>query len=256
MIFISSFVVFGQTAVKNTKTCASTDEFIATYEFLKSYSEISISENEKFKIAVSVSKNCTGSGLKFKKIIQSLVQTGVDYDRAVRFAIEFSAQSTESVDAFLSLFEGFVVQKKFNLPYYEAFKLAQDFSKNSEINHKILKEEFISFLNFCFEDPDGLQVPLAECRRISVKYIAQQKKYPAGLFADFKKVFKFLKEDKYTGYSISQALKTTLVIIENGPSSATNFIKAYNYSLQDLGFKPTNSLQFALKMAELTKPND
>lgn len=255
-IVLFSYLTQAEVALKKTVSCASTDEFIATYEFLKTYKEISIAEDEKFKISTSVSKNCTGASLKFQKILKSLIQTGVDYDRAVRFSIEFSNQSAESIDAFLSLFEGFVSQKKFNLAYYEAFKLAQDFSKNSEINHKILKDEFMSFLSFCFEDPDGLQVPFDECRQIAVKYIAQQKKYPEGLFADFKKLFKFLKEDKFTGYSISQSLKTTLSTLDNGPMSATNFIKAYNYSLHDLGLKPSHSLQFAIKMAEQSKARD
>lgn len=235
------------------KQCESSSEFIGTVDYLRKQKNFSIPDSEIFKAAMLVSKNCNGASSKFQKMLNNLTSAGVDHDHALRFSIVYSAQDQESVDAFLSLFQGLVLEKKFNLPFYQAFETAKFFAESSEGNKTELKKDFLGFLSFCFEDEEGAQLSLDHCRKLSLEYLKLHSLYPRGVFADFKALFKYLRDEKDTGLPISKALALTQKVLLYGPGSKKNFIDAYKYGLYKLNMKPVQSLELAMKLSSYTQ---
>lgn len=249
VFLLSSSFVFADVKTK----CQSSQEFISTVDYLRKQKKFSIPDSEVFKAALSVSKNCSGASAKFQKMLNNLTAAGVDHDHAIRFSILYSKQEQEAVDAFLELFQGLVLEKKFNLPFYQAFETAKFFAESSQINKTTLKKDFLGFLEFCFEDNQGALLSLDHCRKLSLEYLKLHDKYPNGVFKDFKDLFSFLRDEKETGLPISKALSLTQQVLLNGPGSKKNFIDAYKYGLFKLNLKPSKSLELALRLASYTQ---
>lgn len=186
-------------------------------------------------------------------MLDTLVSAGVDHEHARHFAISYSAEDSESVEAFLTLFQGLVLEKKFNLPFYQAFETAKFFAESSKGNKTELKKDFLGFLGFCFEDSNGILLSLDQCRSLSLKYLKLHSIYPKGVFQDFKGLFIFLRDKKETGLPIAKALDVTQAVLQSGPGSRKNFTDSYMYGLNQLNMKPAQSLVLALKLASFTQ---
>lgn len=239
------------------KFCESSQEFIDTVEYLRKQKDFVIPEMEIVKVALKISENCTDAGIKFKKMMSTLVNTGVNFDHALKFSIAYSSENMESVDAFLALYEGLVVEKKFNLPFYQAFETAKAFAESSRGTNKgQLKKDFLGFLGFCLGEDDGAHLSMDLCRQLSFKYLKLHAIYERGVYEDFKSLFQFLRDRRQTGVPIAVALEITQETLEYGPGSRRNFIAAYNYGLSDLGMKPEQSLKLAIRMAAQSRPKD
>lgn len=252
VIIIFSTVLISVTVAEGA-VCQSTQEFKTVVEYLRKQKMFSLPDSEVFKIALTVSENCNGASGRFKKMLDAMVKTGVDHSHALKFAVSYSQEDTESVDAFLSLFQGLVVEKKFNLPYYEAFQTAKYFAESSKGNKKVLKNDFMGFLKFCFEDSNGAMLSLDQCRHLSLKYLELHKQYPQGVYKDFISLFRFLREEKHTALPISKALLLTHEVLKNGPGSKKNFIDSYNYGLNKMNLTPEQSLSLSMKLASFSK---
>lgn len=233
--------------------CESAKEFVATMDYLKNQKNFSLPDNEILKTALLVSENCNGAGKRFQRILDTLISAGVDHEHARHFAVTYSREDNESVEAFLSLFQGLVLEKKFNLPFYQAFETAKFFAESARGNKAELKKDFLGFLGFCFEDSNGILLSLEQCRSLSLKYLKLHADYPKGVFPDFKKLFTFLRDEKETGLPIASALSITQKVLQNGPGSQKNFIDSYRYGLTKLNMKPSQSLALAFKLASYTK---
>lgn len=234
-------------------TCESTKEFVSTLEYLRKQKNFSLPESEIFKTALKVSENCNGASLRFQKMLDVLVSTGVDHSHALKFSVQYSQEDTASVEAFLSLFQGLVLEKKFNLPYYDAYQTAKYFAESAKGNKTELKKDFLGFLSFCFEDPNGTMLSLDQCRNLSIKYLELHKHYPNGVFKEFKSLFTFLRDQKHTGLPIAQALTLTHEVLLNGPGSQKNFMDSYNYGLQKLNLSAEQALSLSMKLASYSK---
>lgn len=235
--------------------CESSKEFILTVEYLRKLKDFSLPDSEIFKTALKVSENCNSASSRFQKILSTLVSTGVDHSHALSFAIQYSQEDNASVEAFISLFKGLVLEKKFNLAFYQAFETAKFFAESSTGNKTELKNDFLGFLDFCFNDPSGIQLSLEQCRNLSLKYLDLHKHFPNGVFTDFKSLFNFLRNEKETGLSIASALVLTQEVLINGPGSQKNFKDSYRYGLNQLNMKPGQALSLALKLASYTNSN-
>ena len=239
------------------KFCESSQEFIDTVDYLRKQKDFVIPEMEIVKVALKVSENCTDAAAKFKKMLTTLVKTGVNFDHALKFSILYSKENTESVDAFLALYEGLVVEKKFNLPFYQAFETAKAFAESSRTTNKgQMKKDFLGFLGFCMGEDNGAYLTMDMCRQLSFKYLKLHTIYERGVFEDFKSLFQFLRDKRETGLPISTALQLTQTTLEFGPGSRRNFIAAFNYGLNELRMKPEQALRLAVRMASQSKPKD
>jgi hypothetical protein len=257
LVFISCVTSLGRAAVvdEKKKICESSQEFIDTVEYLRKQKDFVIPEMEIVKVALKVSENCTDASAKFKKMLTTLVKTGVNFDHALKFSILYSKETREAVDAFLALYEGLVLEKKFNLPFYQAFETAKAFAESSRsTNTGQLKKDFLGFLGFCMGEDNGAYLTMDMCRQLSFKYLKLHAIYERGVFEDFKNLFLFLRDKRQTGLPISTALQLTQTTLEFGPGSRRNFIAAYNYGLNDLSMKPEQALRLAVKMASQSKP--
>lgn len=236
--------------------CESSKEFITTIEYLRNQKSFTLPDSEIFKVALSISENCNGASRRFQKMLSTLVATGVDHNHALKFSRQYSQEDNDSVDVFLSLFQGLVLEKKFNLPFYQAFETAKFFAESSKGNKAELKKDFLGFLGFCFDDPSGTMLPLDQCRKLSFKYLDLHKNFPNGVFKEFKSLFTFLRDQKETGLPIAGALALTQEVLLNGPGAQKNFIDSYKYGLYNLNMKPSQALSLSLKMAEYTKQKE
>lgn len=261
--FVVSLIIVA-TASGNTATtedkkkfCESSQEFIATVDYLRKQKDFVIPEIEIVKVALKVSENCTDASVKFKKMLSTLVNTGVNFDHALKFSILYSSENAESVEAFLALYEGLVVEKKFNLPFYHAFETAKAFAESTRSTNKgQLKRDFLGFLGFCLGEDNGAYLTMDMCRQLSFKYLKLHAIYERGVYEDFKSLFQFLRDRRQTGLPIAVALEVTQDTLEHGPGSRRNFIAAYNYGLSDLGMKPEQSLKLAIRMAAQSRPKN
>lgn len=262
LFLVSLYCAHGYAAVTTVsedkkKFCESSQEFIDTVEYLRKQKDFVVPEMEIVKVALKVSENCTGAGLKFKKMISTLVNTGVNFDHALKFSIAYSSETIESVESFLALYEGLVIEKKFNLPFYQAFETAKAFAESSRSTNKgQLKKDFLGFLGFCLGEDDGASLTMDICRQLSFKYLKLHTIYERGVYEDFKSLFQFLRDRRHTGVPIAVALEITQDTLEYGPGSRRNFIAAYNFGLSDLGMKPEQALKLAIKMAAQSRPKD
>ena len=252
-VFIISLALFFTGIDLCAAECESTKEFVSTVSYLRKQKNFTLPDNEILKTALLVSENCNGASKRFQQMLSTLVSAGVDHEHARHFAVNYSEEDSESVDAFLSLFQGLVLEKKFNLPFYQAFETAKFFAESSKGNKAMLKKDFLGFLAFCFEDSNGIMLSLDHCRSLSLKYLKLHAVFPKGVFQDFKSLFVFLRDQKETGLPIASALSITQTVLQNGPGSQRNFIDSYKYGLYQLNMKPSQSLALALKLASFTK---
>lgn len=251
----TKFIIFFIIVLKTTawSFCSSSKEFINTIDYLKLQKNFPISGTEIFKVALTISENCSGASLKFQRMLTTLTKTGVDFNHSLKFSIAYSKKSDEAVDTFINLYQGLVLEKKFNLPYYESFDLAKNFAEKAGDNAATLKKDFLGFLSFCFEDKNGMMISLSHCRQLAFKYIQNYDNFPDGSLEEFKTLFSFLRENKNTGLSIGTSLALTNSVLENGPGAKENFIQGYKYGLQQLQLKPQQALALAIHLTKQTK---
>lgn len=259
LLFVSLTLFFAVFANANTNTqytpCKSSEEFIKTVDFLKKQNEFIISEVEIVKTGLAISENCNGAFERFKKMMLTLIKTGVILDNGLKFSISYSKQSDEAVDAFVSLYEGLVLEEKFNMPFYKAFETARAFAESTQSkDKKILKQDFLSFLKFCLGEDGGSELPLETCRQISFDYLKLQSIFEKSVFAEFKALFMFLRDNRQTGLPIAVAMTTTQKVLFNGPGARTNFVDSYLYGLNKLDMKPEQAVKLGLRMAGQSKP--
>lgn len=236
----------------NEARCNSSKEFTSTLVYLRKQKRIVLPDAQNIQIALKVASHCNDSSQRFQKIFELLTQSGVDHNHALKFATEYCEQDNVAVEVFLNLFKGLVFEKKYNMSFYEAFETAKFFAENTKGDQISLKEDFIGFLGFCFSDKEGMQLSLQKCRSLSLNYLKLNTKFPKGVFADFKKLFNFLRQDRHTGLSIAVALDVTEKVLAYGNEAADNFIESYKYGLFQLNLVPKEALSLGLRLASFT----
>src|SRR5262245_17223853 len=69
--------------------CTATREFVASMEFLRSRKDLAVPEEQARTIAEKVALGCSGSGLRFIRLVQVLSRAGVGANNAVNTGVEF-----------------------------------------------------------------------------------------------------------------------------------------------------------------------
>lgn len=251
-VFIISLRAF---AIEDARVpCESFDAFKETYEFLEQDQELYLAPRTSIQIALEVSRGCKDAGKRFKNVFNLLKKTGVDYKKSVELAMQFAILDNQRTENFIEIFQKTYLDNYFNFDFTTSFQITYELSKELKDHPQHVRNDFIKLTQFCMKAKD-LTLTVAACARMVLQLIKVSNHYPSGIYKSFEEAFYFSKVELKMG--LSDSLKTTLKILENGPLGFENFKKTYEYVDKKFNFKKKQSIGLSHEVAShsLTKSN-
>src|SRR4051794_34214870 len=85
--------------------CTSTLEFVTALEFLRTEKTFAIKEADVRSLASKVSSGCSGSALRFIRIVQLMSKAGMGSKDALELGLEFSKRRDRETETFITVFQ-------------------------------------------------------------------------------------------------------------------------------------------------------
>lgn len=233
--------------------CQPGDEFKRAVKFLRSQSELSLSDAQVVPVALEIAKGCDGAAKRFGRVYVLLKESGVDQVQALKAAMTFVPGTDAQAEGFIALFKKIFLENYLNLDFANAFKLSLDLSRDYAGDPAKLKKDFVGIVDYCLSNK-GLALDFSSCTEVTLSMVRYTELFPEGVFPEFKKVHDFLRFDKKTGMTTGDALKIAPRIFAKGVNAPSNFIATMKF-LNDKGPKPSSqieALDIALKVADLS----
>lgn len=230
--------------------CKGSEEFEKSVDYFRNNKVLSLNDKQVVTWSLKVSKGCSGALSRFQKVFELLTESGVDLQKSVEMAAQFSEKSNEQTNSFVSLFKTFFLDNYFDLDFMTAFNISVTISENPS-RAAVGQKDFERLFKFC-TDHDKLGLPLRDCGKYSLGLIKHFELYPEGLFPSFEKIFSFITAKAGAALNIKEALEITDEILAFGPLAYDNFRKAYSFSLSKKGLQTSikQSMRIALEVSK------
>lgn len=242
--------------VEYKEQCSSAKEYVTTLNFLRGHSEFQVKDSDATKVAAEISKGCNGASLRFIQIVNLLVKAGIDTGTAINTGKEFSFQTDEKTQTFISIFKGSYLKKFLDMDLLQSKKIALELTIGLKKTPEIIRQDFTMITDFCSTNK-GLDLPKTECAGYALKVIKQADQFEGPIAPPFIDLFSFLTEDG-NGPKVStyDALKIAESVLKYGPMAKDNFVTAYRYALSSkgLGMGRADAIVFANQLAERSIP--
>ncbi len=239
-----------QEITKGPQLCYSTQEFIKSFEFLRTNGTSGMKLEVARELADQVARGCDGAADRFKETFLLLTKMGVSFLKSLQIGLEFARLTNEMQKNFFSILKQSYLSEFLDYDFNLSLQIAFEFSRDLKSNHLRAREDFSSLVRFCL-DKKNQSIPLNLCGLISLELVRLSPYYPDGIYAPFIKLYEKLRSTGNYGLSIRDSLVVIFRILRYGPRAPQNFEEAYAYAVNDKGlhFKPQDALVFALRMA-------
>lgn len=256
MVFLVQAFFFwlhlGFAAVPNAEVihCDSADEFKNSIEILKKEDGLNLNDRQIIQESLLISKGCNHASVRFYKVFKLLKYSGVDLKSSFGIAVQFTTKDDQLTKNFLEIFKKIYLENYLNMDFTTALKYSLALSENYQGNSDILREDFTQLVRFCTKDKE-MALSLRFCAEMALELIPYSSFYPQGEFADFKKIYSFLRTHKQLGLSIKEALKIVPRVLSQGPKAPDNFIKTIELALtgEALKLSPQQAVNLALSVS-------
>lgn len=240
-------------ASEKVKLCFSTQEFILTYEFLRSHGTAALDKEAARQISIQVARGCDGAAERFKETYLFLTKIGVAQIKAFEMGIEFSRLGAEVQRNFIEILKHSYLGEFFDYDFDFALKVAYEFSKNLGTHHLRARRDFISMVSFCLKK-DEMALPINVCGILALELVRLSPYYSQGVFTPFTDLYGKLRAGESFGLSVRDAMEVILRVLKFGPRSPANFNRAYEYAVNTKGLSlaPKQALAFALGMSKIS----
>lgn len=230
--------------------CSSSKEFQLTYEELKKEELLSLSERDNIFISYEVSKACDGAAHRFKKILQILIQSGVDKKKSIEIALHFAKKTDQKVEAFILVFRGTFLERYMDLDFKGALATSLNLALNVKGNPQNAAQDFREILDYCISNK-GSGLPYKTCTPYALELSQYSHLYPSGMKKSFQELMTFFTQQKEIDYTLSRSLKLSAKVLRKGPKSVESFYEQFKYSVSDKMRLPTKAaLELSVKVAE------
>jgi len=215
-----------QSEVRN---CTSTQEFIDAFEFLKSETDLALSEPQAIQLALQISRGCTGAAKRFISVYNIMKKSGIILRTSYEKALVFSTLDDERTENFIKIFKETFLANYLDLDFLTAYQLSLALSQYLKDRIKVVRDDFGDLVKFCTETK-SIGFPLRTCAEYAIKVLDSGLYYNEALFPHFKKVFEFLTQGSGVKLPLREGLEVTYEVIAQGPKASENFFKAFNYA--------------------------
>lgn len=241
----------GKNEAEPVKLCDSFEEFKTTYEKLLTDSDLALNEQKAARLALHVSRGCTGASARFFKAYEMMKKTGVVLTKAVEVGLEFAALDDDRLKNFSEVFSRMYLQSIFDFDFMTAYRVSFQLSKDYEGKAADVREDFIKLVKFCTKG-DKVGLPLRQCAELALKLVEHTPKFPGGLYPSFEKFYTFLRSDKRMGVSVIETMNLMPQVFAYGPKAPENFQKSLEYALasRKITIDHVNAMNLALRLAK------
>ncbi|MGE4232247.1 MAG: hypothetical protein AB7F43_02860 [Bacteriovoracia bacterium] len=236
------------------QACDTTKEYITALEFLRVEKNFAIAEPEARKLALEVSKGCSGSAERFIRIVKLLVKAEVGSKDAIQAGLKFAGKTEIEADAFVSIFKTSFVADSLDLDLATSIDLAHSLSSGFDGDHKVALKDFYHLVGFCL-DYEGIDLPRPACAKMAARIARTTKVHKQSVYHSFKEAYMFMSTSgKGPHMDNGQATRKAEELVAIAPRAVDNYIVAYRYAVAEkgLGMSVPDALSFADKMAKET----
>lgn len=236
------------------KDCESTKEYITAIEFLRDKSEMAAPEAEAQKMALEVSKGCTGAANRFIRIAKLLVRSHFTPRNAIESANKFVLKSDIEADAFVEVFLQAFAKENLDMDVVSSAEIAHSLSNEFTGDVKTSSSDFKAISIYCIDNKDTLKFNKFDCGKLAQRIAKKGQNSGQSVAKAFENIYEFLISQKGPRLNIESALKTSEDVLAISAKAVDNYIQGYKYAVSTDGLKLTspNAIEFAMKMAKFT----
>lgn len=242
------------TQIDNTKFCSSALEFKNSFNFLIEHKELNITEPQAIKTALKIAENCTGAFERFEKVYLILQKSGVELNKTVSIALEFSSYDNERAKNFYVLFQKLFLENYLDLDFSTSFQLSKELSKDYKGDPVKLRDDFVGIVDFC-RNQSELAINKKLCLELASNLVKSTELYPKGLLQDFKTFLDYVQSHKRLGFDLKQNLNLAIRVLSKGPAAFLNFKQAFEFAINPdskLNISELQAYQLALTLSDLS----
>lgn len=230
--------------LKLKRVCKCTSLFLEERDF-------PLPNQTALELSLQISKGCTGSSARFKKIYSIFKATGIDFKKCIEAGIKFAYMTDSQVDNFIEIFPQAYMKDFFDLDFMLALNLATKLAQISNGPISQIRADFTEITQFCLSEKN-LNLPITTCAELAVFLAEQSQYFPKGLSKLFIEEFNYLRKHPQLNLTISKSLSVLKEVFSYGPLAPLNFREGLNYSFSSPGLNKNtqSSLSLALALAK------
>jgi hypothetical protein len=233
------------------QVCESTKEYITTLNFLRKSDKYQIKEADARKIAIQISKGCSGAAQRFINIVSLLSNASVDTSSSIKIAREVALKGEKVNRAFIGVFRRSYRSSDFDLSAKDSLQLARELSLDFKGDIGVSITNFDKFSEFCLSYK-GLDLPKKECANMVKELVQVGDSFRVPIAPAYMEIFNFLVDRDEVNLPLYKALKLSKQTITYGPTAVKNFKDAYHFAIHQKGLNKgrKQAISFALLMAK------
>ncbi|GIL17569.1 MAG: hypothetical protein BroJett040_13200 [Oligoflexia bacterium] len=244
------FSITAQAAIEPKEACQSAKEFITTYEFLKTKSQLFGQATEMAKAASQAAQGCTGSAKRFIKVVSTLEKSDLTAGDIVRTATQVAQKSDAVAEAFVQIFQRAYATDGFDLDLQSAIQVAKSLSIDFKGEVDMAMKDFTKISNFCL-GKNGLDYTKPQCGKMAQRMALYSDQHGLEVGDAFLTAIKYMTSKSGPELTMGEAVKLSEEVVKLHPSGTDDFQIAYQYAVskKGLNLKRDEAIKFAKKMA-------
>jgi hypothetical protein len=234
--------------------CRSDREFITTHEYLKRKKEFGLKPEDQRRIALDVTKGCTGAAASFIESTELLLKTGLDGRTAIIQSRDLATKGPKFAKSFTAIYRGSFAKEYLDMDSGSSLRIARRLTIEFKGDADIAANDYLELVKFCVETK-GLDVPRPQCATMAARVAAYSADSKLPVAKAFKVALTYLTEQKDVNLALRDALPIAEALVAVSPESVERFKNAYEYASNKNGLDMprAEAIQFAKTVAEGTK---
>ena len=235
------------------KDCESFREYVTTIEFLRDKNEVAMPEADAQKMALDVSKGCTGAANRFIKVTTLLSRSKISGKNAAQSGLKFVMKSDAEMQAFIEIFQKAYLKEFLDMDMMSSVDIAHSLSNDFTGDSTVATKDFNEIAAYC-NASSVIKMRKQDCGALAGRIAKKGQNSKLSVAQEFKNQFEFLVSSDGPKLNINDAIKAAEDTVSISPKASKNFINAYKYAVAKEGLRQTSvqALSFAMQMANLT----
>lgn len=241
--------------IEASKACDSTQELVASYEYLRNKGELAGVGDNALSVARKVSRGCTGAAKRFINTANLLLKAEIDHNTILQVASDMALKTDATASAFFDIFERTYLSSYLDLDAYSSLKIATNLTTLYKGDTSYVADDYSRIVDFCLS-AGGLQLSKPRCAKMGAQFSAYGERHKRSVFDQFVSMYRYLQGLKQEQPTIEESLELMDRVLSVNEKAFENFKQAFEYSIRESGFNRTKkeAIQIGLEMARNSAP--
>jgi len=214
--------------------CTASREYITTYRFLTQEDNFKVDTKTARKVALRVSRGCTGAAKRFVQVAKLLADAQMSGHDALTVASDFVTATDAQTAAFLNVLRWAYEKDSLDLSLGAAVKVAREFSLDFKGDPTLAAKDFERLAKFCVGDRD-VDLSRPKCAELVAKAAKASERSETAVADAFIDLQKFLHAPEGAAISAQESFTLAIELIAVSPLASENFIETYQFARSKAG---------------------